>query len=273
MSEVHKIPGQVRNAPPTLEWVAVDLLAVDPAYQRATNGPHSRRIIFGMVKCWDWALCQPLVISRREDGSLFILDGQHRHAGAVERGDIRHLPCVILAGCNSKDEAITFVALNTKRQKLTQGDIFNGMLAASDPVAKATAALLERTGWRARRNTNTQSYLPGDLGCAPMLTKALALHGEAIVTNALTALREAYADTPVRNAATLLKALIVVFRDNACTDDPDLFIETIGQVEPGDWEMFGQDYRRRNPALSRIDGIAGSMVDAYHDTLRSGDDR
>ncbi len=268
-AETHIILGQVRNAPPTLEWVAVERLSVDPTYQRATDGPHSRKVIFGMVKCWDWALCQPLVVSRREDGSLFILDGQHRHAGAVERGDIRHLPCVILSGCDGKDEAGTFVALNTKRQKLSQADIFNGMLAASDPVAKATAALLERTGWRVIRHSNTQKYRPGELACAPMLTRALAFHGEAVVTNALTALREAYADKPVTNAATLLKALIVVFRDNQCREDPDLFIETLGQAEPGDWEMFGQDHRRRNPILSRIDGIAGAMVETYRDMLQS----
>jgi hypothetical protein len=42
---------EVRNAPPTLEWVATDRLAVDDAYQRATDTPGSRRIILGMLKC------------------------------------------------------------------------------------------------------------------------------------------------------------------------------------------------------------------------------
>ena len=259
----------IRNAPPTLEWVAVDRLSVDPAYQRAIDGGHSRKIIFGMVKCWDWALCQPLVVSRRQDGGLFILDGQHRHAGAVERGDIPHLPCVILSGCDVAGEAETFVALNTRRQKLSQADIFSGMLAAGDPIAKATAELLDQTGWRIRGHATTTAYHPSDLACAPMLTKACKAHGEAVVRNALTTLREAYPDTPVRNSATLLKALIAIYRDGDLDGlDPDLFIDTLGECDPADWEAAGHDMRRKRPVLSRIEGISAAMIEAYHEVAR-----
>lgn len=261
--------GPVRNAPPTLEWIAVDRLQVDPAYQRATDGPNSRKIIVGMVKAWDWALCQPLVVSRRADGSLFILDGQHRHTGAVERGDIPHLPCVILSGCDTESEAEAFVALNTKRQKLSQADIFHGMLAAGDETAKATALLLEQTGWRIVGHTSTNAYRPGDLACAPMLANAVRVHGEPIVRNALTSLREAYQDKAVTNAATLIKALLSIYRYGVLEGgDPDLFIDTLGAVDPRDWEDHGRDHRRLHPALSRIEGISGAMVSAYRDAQR-----
>ena len=100
--------GPQKGAPPSLEFVALDRLRIDDAYQRATDGPHSRKIVIGMVKEWDWSLCQPLVVSRRLDGSLWILDGQHRHAGALERGDIPHLPCVVLPALAPTDEARAF---------------------------------------------------------------------------------------------------------------------------------------------------------------------
>jgi hypothetical protein len=257
-------PVTIKGAPPTLEWVAVDRLQVDPAYQRATDGPHSRKIIFGMVKCWDWTLCQPLVVSRRVDGSLFILDGQHRHGGAVERADISHLPCVILSGVELAGEAETFVALNTRRQKLSQADIFNGMLAAGDPDAKSMATLLTQTGWRQTRHSNLESQKPGRLLCAPMLVKVAKSAGEASVRNALTALREAYPDRAVTNSATLLKALIGIYRDgdlNGC--DPDQFIEMLGSVEPGDWEDYAREARRDSPVLSRIEAMGVAMVKAY----------
>jgi hypothetical protein len=70
-----QLPPQQGN-PPSLEWCSVDRLSVDRAYQRATDSPASRKIIAAMVKGWDWTLCQPLVVSRRADGGLFILDGQ-----------------------------------------------------------------------------------------------------------------------------------------------------------------------------------------------------
>lgn len=258
--------GPQKGAPPTLEWVAITRLNVDAAYQRATDGPNSRRVIVGMVKEWDWALCQPLVVSRRGDGSLYVLDGQHRKAGAEERGDIPHLPCVIVSDRDQSGEAATFVALNTRRQKLSQSDIFNGMLAAGDESAKATQVLLEQTGWRIRGHGATASYRPGDLGCAPMLARAVEAYGEAVVRNALTALREAYPTTPVTTGATMLKALISIYRDGDLDGgDPDLFIETLGFCEPGDWEAHGHDHRRKHPVLTRIEAISGAMLEAYRE--------
>lgn len=262
--------GPVIGAPPTLEWVAVEHLSIDPAYQRATDGPHSRKIIFGMIKGWDWTLCQPLVVARRPDGSLFILDGQHRHIGAIQRGDIAYLPCVILSGCNQAQEANTFVALNTRRQRLSQADIFNGMLAASDPDAVRMAAILDETGWRQVKSSNLEVQRPGSLICAPMLIKAVKSNGEAPVRNALTALREAYPDSPVTNTAALIKALVLIYRDNDLAGiDPDLFIETLGTVLPTDWPDYGREQRRMSPALSNIEGIAAAMVAAAKDAARS----
>lgn len=259
--------GPIRGVPPTLEWIAVDKLLVDKAYQRATDGAHSRRIIVGMVKGWDWALCQPLVVTRRDDGSLYILDGQHRHSGASARGDIPHLPCVVVPSPGAKGEAEAFVALNTKRQKLSQSDIFNGMLASGDADAVATQAMLEETGWKVRRHANTHAFNPGDLNCAPMLVKMRKAHGEAVVRNALVALREAYPDSVVTVSATLLKALIFLYRDDRLRgEDPDLFIEAIGQIEePRDWEDYGREQKRLSPVFSRVESIGEAMLAAYRD--------
>lgn len=259
-------PGPVMGNPPTLEWVAVGSLEVDPTYQRETDGPQSAKIIAGMVKAWQWTLCQPLVVSRRPDGRQMILDGQHRHAGAVARGDIPHLPCVIVTGCDVQNEAKTFVALNTERQKLAQSDIFNGMLAAGDPEAKIMADILAETGWKQIRMKNLKMAAPGSLLCAPMLVKYMKWKGPAPIRNALTALREAYPEKQVSNSATLLKALIEVYSGNDLTGgDPDLFIEALGMVEPNDWEDSGHEYRRMNPSATRVDAIAAAMVEAYRD--------
>ena len=200
--------GPQTGTPPTLEQVSIERLQIDGAYQRAVEGFHSRRIIVGMVKEWKWNLCQPLVVSRRADGSLFVLDGQHRLSGARERGDIPYLPCVIVSDLDDKGEAKAFVDINTRRQRLSQLDIFTGMLAAGDEDAKKTSALLEETGWRIVRSANTQGFKPGDLTCAPMLAKQIKIKGDRIVRRALSNLRAAYPATPVTSTANMLQALI-----------------------------------------------------------------
>lgn len=255
--------GAQRGNPPSLEWLGLDRLAVDPSYQRATDTPQSRKIIARMVKGWDWALCQPLVVSRRNDGSLWILDGQHRHAGARQRGDIPHLPCVVLGGIDHAEEAHTFVALNEQRQRLSQADIFFGMLAAGNADAKAVQDMIDQTRWRVIRSRNTAARLPGELDCAPMLVRMMREKNAEAVRFALTVLRAAYPETPVRQVATMLTSLGLLFvhlleeQDSAAG-----LIAAIARTSPESWIMQGKNLRERRPTLSGPAALAHAMLAA-----------
>lgn len=253
----------IAGCPPTLEWIEVSRLAIDESYQRATDSSKSRSLIFRIGQQWNWNLCQPLVVSRRQDRSLFVIDGQHRLTAALTRGDIPHLPCVVVTGQAAEEEARTFVQLNTQRQRLSQSDIFNALLASGDENAKVVAALLHETGWHQTR-TASNSWKSGELFCAPMIVKALKSEGEAVIRNALTALREAYPDRPVRNTSVMLKALILIFRRDECRGDPDALIEAIGSAEDStDWDLLATDERRKNPGLSRIESFEAAIVSTY----------
>jgi hypothetical protein len=249
--------GPMVGNPPSLEWLAPAQLQVDPAYQRATDGAHSRRIIVGMVKEWDWRLCQPLVVTRRACGGLFVLDGQHRLEGARERGDIPHLPCVILPALDLGAEADAFVKLNTARQKLSQADIFVGMLAAGNAEAVKVEAIMRETGWRMVRSANTAAFNPGDLGCAPRLANLVKAHGEAAVRNALASLREAFPETPVRNGARTIEALVRIFaRGLMAGFDADCLVGALKAYEtPEEIVTEAMDFRRSNRAMSAVDAM------------------
>lgn len=249
--------GPMVGNPPSLEWLAVGQLQVDAAYQRATDGSHSRKIIVGMVKCWDWKLCQPLVVTRRADGGFFVLDGQHRLGGARERGDITHLPCVVIPAISAEDEAAAFVKLNTARQALKQADIFAGMLAAGDLAAISVEAMMRETGWRLVRSNNSANYQPGDLQCAPRLAKLVKSSGEANVRNALAALREAYPETPVRSSARMIEALVRIYARGLLRGiDPDHLIAALAAFEtPEDIGMEAHGMARANPQLSWVDAM------------------
>jgi len=254
--------GPQLGAPPSLEQVPLDRLQVDPTYQRATDSPASKMLIVGMVKAWDWSLCQPIVVSRRADGTLWVLDGQHRVAGARARGDIPFLPCVLLSSLDTQAEAKTFVGLNTRRQRLTQGQIFHGQLAAGDPTARLVQDMLDQAGWRVRRISNTASFMPGDLECAPMLVKAVNLIGENPVKWAINTLRAAYLDVAVRPSATLLKALFELF-DHVEDGDGHLttarIVATLSAHKPEEWVMAGHIMRENNQHLSQIGAVGAAM--------------
>lgn len=255
--------GPQTGAPPSLEQIPIDRLNVDPAYQRATDSSASARIIFSMYKCWDWTLCQPLVVSRRADGSLYVLDGQHRLAGARRRGDILYLPCVVLAGIGISDEAKTFVSLNQERQRLSQADIFHGMLAAGDEHAKIALTIIEETRWRVVKGRNTATRAAGELDCAPMITRQVKAGGADAVRFALSILKSAYPDTPVRPAATMLKALFFVF-ENLIEDglNSSKLVKALTGHDPDSWILRGQIQRERTPTLSGTAALARVMVNA-----------
>lgn len=266
--------GPQTGAPPSLENVPVALLQIDPAYQRGTDGPASRRIIASMVRCWDWKLYQPLTVARRADGSLFIIDGQHRHAAALQRGDIMFLPCALQSSLELAGEADTFVKLNTERQKLSQTDVFHAQLARGDAAATQLLALVEETGWRVRRgSTAAHQFEPGDLNCAPMLVKRLAAGGpgggEQAVRFALTILRRAWPSTAVRSISTFLKALMEV--PVRLGDDQPVTAEqvatTLATLTPDQWLLPASEVRLRNRALSLAESLAITIVRAIKEPL------
>ncbi len=257
--------GPFTGSPPTLEWIGVDRLLVDTEYQRRADGSASRRIIGGMLKEWKWPLCQPLAVSRRVDGSMYVLDGQHRLEGARQRGDIPHLPCVVVSGIERAAEASTYIDLNTARQKLSENDKFLGMLAAGDPDAITISRLLEVTSWTITRKNNTSHWNPGELQCAPMLARLLGQRGEHALRFALGTLRAAYPDTGVRNSATMLKALVDVFTESVNRGiTANTICERLGKTPPSGWISRAHHYREKNSnlCLTQIGALAAVILNA-----------
>jgi ParB/Sulfiredoxin domain len=81
-------PSPIVGTPPSIEWIHLDGLAIDRTYQRSTDNEASCRLIIHISAKFDWRLCGPLVVSRRPDDDLVIIDGQHRWLAAKRRGDI-----------------------------------------------------------------------------------------------------------------------------------------------------------------------------------------
>jgi hypothetical protein len=81
---------------PTIEWIHIGRLSIDDVYQRSTDNEASRRLIASIASRFDWRLCGPLVVSRRVDDVLTIIDGQHRWMAASKRDDIPNFRVVSL---------------------------------------------------------------------------------------------------------------------------------------------------------------------------------
>jgi hypothetical protein len=253
--------------PPTLEWLAVGAIGVDPAYQRATDNETSQSLIRKIARFWDWNLCQPLSLTRRADGTVWAVDGQHRLAAAKLRGDIPHLPCVVARYDTVADEASAFVALNRQRKPLTAVDLFKAALAAGDPEAGAVMDAITSSGLSLAPHSNYTAWKPGMIFCVPGVQRAWQRRGQQVTRNALAALSEGFSGQVLRYAGLLLDGLYDVYAhpDTQRGDfDPDLFVDVLAAGSQAEWINDARVLQGRDK-LSRSGAMATAMLDAYRE--------
>jgi hypothetical protein len=223
------------GSPPSLEFRTLAELKVDDTYQRSLETDPSQRLIRRIAQFWDWGLCQPLAVARRQDGSLMVVDGQHRLAAATLRGDIAHLPCVITSYANTGDEAAAFVALNQNRKPLQPLDIFRAALAAEDETATAVQRIICEAGLRLAPHTNWPFWKPGMLANVNALQAVYRKHGGSVLLVALSAIAKGFPDVQLRFAGTIFAGLVplVWARLEKHRDAPVDLAEQLGKMLAG----------------------------------------
>jgi hypothetical protein len=193
---------------PTLEWRPVGELRIAPSYQRSIQAANSQTLIRRIAMFWDWGLCQPLAVAKRADGSLMVVDGQHRLEAARLRGDVPHLPCVITCYANEGDEAAAFVALNQQRRPLTALDLFKAAVAAEDETALAITRLLAEAGLLLAPHTNYTFWKPGMLANIARIRECYRVNGEKITGGALEAVARGFQGQVLRFIGTIFPGIV-----------------------------------------------------------------
>ncbi|WP_434795696.1 DUF6551 family protein (plasmid) [Streptomyces albidoflavus] len=85
-------------------------------------------------KMWDPFSLLPAIVSLREDGRHYLLDGQHSTDVAVEKEGPDFLrDCMVYEGLSAEQEAKLFLAANRDRKAVKPFDIFRVSITAGDP--------------------------------------------------------------------------------------------------------------------------------------------
>ncbi len=244
---------------PSIEWVHTSDLTVDHSYQRSIDNEASRRLIAGIAANFDWRLCAPLVVSRRSDGLKVVIDGQHRWAAAIRRGDLPQLPCCLFTYASPEDEARMFILANRARKPMNRLDDFHAALAAADEDALEISRLVTEAGLSMARNTAANAWRPGQVAFTSSIATALRRHGEPIVSAALTCIAEAFGDQPLIHGASLFGGLVKIFAQPPEGFDPDklaIALRTFGVIQ---WGEFVRDQKGGD---ARSVAMQGVMLDA-----------
>lgn len=269
---------------PVLSNVMPAQLNIDAAYQRSIENGPSRTLIRRIAQYWDWALCLPLVVSRRPDtGQLFVIDGQHRLEAARLRGDIHQLPCVIVDYRDKADEAASFVHLNQQRRPLGKIDIFKAAVASGDGEATAIVRAMSDAGLSVAPHSNHTAWKPGMVSNIGGIEAAWRRHGAARTRAALAILARSFDGQVLRYAGSIfpgvaaLVAEVTAKRDALIWidgEEAELMVEMIGDVDQAEWRRQIAMVRGADPNLKYAAASAKALIDAWHDLLAalSGED-
>ena len=131
---------------PMLEWLAIDELWVDPAYQRDITAP-SLRLIAQLVEGWDWLKLAPLLVAITDNG-FEVIDGQTRATAAKLHPQIETVPCYVVDGSTLPQRAGAFVSHARARIAVTPGQIHHAAVTAGDTDAAAVDTVCRAAGVR-----------------------------------------------------------------------------------------------------------------------------
>ena len=260
---------------PSLENHRIGDLNVDPAYQRSIEGGQSKSLIRKIAMFWDWALFHPLSVARRADGSLWVIDGQHRLAAARLRRDLYDLPCVVGPSRSLADEAASFVAMNIQRRAMTKLDLFKAAVAGEDSQAGAIMAALAEAGLSVAPHSNFTAWKPGMLANIGGIENAWRRHGGRVTRTALRALAEGLDGQVLRYAGTIFPGIAAVCAremGGKAAFDPalwPLFIEMIAEGEQARWRQDVMQLRTDHPNMKFSAASESVFVVAWLDLLRA----
>lgn len=237
-----------RGNPPSIEWIGLSDLQVDNSYQRSTDNDASRRLISSIATHWDWRLCMPLAVSRRDEG-LYVIDGQHRLSAARQRGDIPHIPCCIARYGSAADEAGMFVAANRSRKAINRLDDFHAALVAGDEDALEVRRIINAAGLLVARQTGSVCWIPGEVSFTGSVQKIAGKNGERTAIEALTLIAVSFEGQVLSVGAVIFLALARLLIADPKLDRQRLR-ETLSARSMADWGLLtrglkGNDVRTK----------------------------
>jgi hypothetical protein len=246
---------------PTIEWIHLTRLSIDGAYQRSTENDASRRLIISIATKFDWRLCAPLVVSRRADESLTIIDGQHRWMAASLRHDIPQLPCCVFRYESTKEEARMFILANRARKPMNRLDDYFAALAAADEDALEIQQLVIDSGLKVARNTSSTAWAAGEIAFTAAIANSVRKFGPAITSAVLTNMAVAFPDQKLRHGGAIFGGLVRIMSKPVPDFDPDRLVSVLQTRTADKWGAFLTNLKGGD---ARAMAIRDAVMDAYN---------
>ena len=141
--------------------VPLEDLHIDESYQRPVQNH-----IKTLVQEWDEQKCDLLKVNYREDGNLYVWDGQHRVVAMRIMG-IEYVMCILTVGLIQEQEAELFGCQGIGIKKPDPYDIFKANVCSGEEIDTAIKDMCDKYDLHVNRNNKKA----GNLSCLTLARK------------------------------------------------------------------------------------------------------
>lgn len=230
---------------------------------------HSHPALAGV---YDPALAGYLLVSRREDGTLALIDGQHRKESAIRSGETEHL-ALVYDGLTREEEAHLFFQHNTSRVGMNALLKFNSAVEAGYPEQVEIRDIVLAMGGRVNVSANALG-----INAVSMLERIYRNRGAEGLRRVLTIIKDAWPDyhfsVPASSSAMLgglayFEAMHIDERGVGSKVDYGKLIKKLDKVGPEDISRRGDGIYSVRKA-TKESAFYYALVDTYNHGARNG---
>lgn len=258
--DLREILRKKRESVQGLEQIRVDQFNIDHSYQR----PVSPTMVNRIVKEFDSRLFGIVTVSRRADGSYWVLDGQHRIAALIKmgKGNIA-VPCEVLTGLSMEDEARVFHLRNANKKTMTPQEKFRGALAAGDERAIRIDRAVRAAGFQI--NLDSSELHGGLIPATASLERVDRQYRDGHLETTLGLIRTTWGteNGPRGNLITGLAYLLYLYRD---TINIKRFVEKLSDLTLEHVYSMSKKYRESTKVGTDI-AVCAVLIDRYNHKL------
>lgn len=262
-------------SPPEDEIEVVNV--VDLQFDRYQRGLNQSHVNF-LAEHWSSRECDPIKVSRREDGTLWVIDGQHRVRAAM-KAHVKDLLAHVLEGLTYQEEADLFYRAQVGRLGMRPLDEWNASLEAEHPDTVQITLIVKRLGGRVNKSQNAHT----GINAPKTLWKMYDAAGPDYVYETLNVIAKAWPKVPLGGAASEAPMMMGVFYMASLYDNqewkPARLIKNLSKTTPQEIAARAAAYRgtgkKRDVSyyLAILDTYNKGLADRLKLSPRSADTR
>ena len=245
--------------------VKCSILNLDTSYQRIPDSNDLKKII----KNYDPRQVRKLVLSQREDGSLWVLDGNHTRIATMEvLGNDSMLDAEIYTGLSIEEEADLFYKLNTNSKTVSFNDKLKARYTKKEPLVVAYISALDESlitysfARSGGKGTNRAvMFVAHSAGI-----KAFQTYGKESFIHACNII--AFTEKQMMASGRIMQALCLIYANTTKIDDSRM-INTLIKNNIEDIESKARTYGRViSSSHSNVLPYSLAIMDLYNVGLR-----